>query len=70
MLTDVANVTKSIDVIIAAKAKLASGLVWSHIGENHQARGTLTEAEKLSCTDTQFLDILHQAKAHLMSAKT
>lgn len=62
MLADVSQVTKESDRVTAAKASLAAGLVWAHIGEPTQAKSMLTRAESFDCKDAQFTSTLQAAK--------
>jgi hypothetical protein len=67
MLADVSHVTKEHDRVTAAKASLAAGLVWIHIGEPAQAKGMLARAESFDCTDSHFTSILQGAKVAIAS---
>lgn len=62
MLADVSQVTKESDRVTAAKASLAAGLVWAHIGEQAQAKSMLNRAESFDCEDAQYISILQGAK--------
>lgn len=62
MLADVSQVTKESDRVTAAKASLAAGLVWAHIGEPTQAKSMLTRAESFDCKDSHYISILQGAK--------
>ena len=62
MLADVSQVTKDSDRVTAAKASLAAGLVWAHIGEPTQSKSMLTRAESFGCKDSHFTTTLQAAK--------
>lgn len=62
MLADISQVTKESERTTAAKASLAAGLVWAHIGEPTQAKSMLTRAESIDCKEVHYRDILQRAK--------
>lgn len=62
MLADVSQVTKESHRVTAAKASLAAGLVWAHIGEPTQAKSMLTRAESFDCKDPHYIFTLQAAK--------